>query len=65
LLKTHQDIEVQFGALWWSTSKTSTNNEASISQVSMENCDDQIAQENDHLKREVKKLELEVNKLNI
>jgi hypothetical protein len=26
-------------------------------------CDDQIAQENDHLKREVKKLELEVNKL--
>jgi hypothetical protein len=29
----------------------------------MESCDDQIAQENDHLKREVKKLELEVNKL--
>jgi hypothetical protein len=26
-------------------------------------CDDLIAQENDHLKREVKKLELEVNKL--
>jgi sugar-specific transcriptional regulator TrmB len=26
-------------------------------------CDDQIAQENDHLKREIKKLELEVNKL--
>jgi hypothetical protein len=25
-------------------------------------CDDQIAQENDHLKREVNKLELEVNK---
>jgi ubiquitin len=31
--------------------------------VSVEACDDQIAQENDHLKREVKKLELEVNKL--
>jgi hypothetical protein len=29
----------------------------------VETCDDQIAQENDHLKREVKKLELEVNKL--
>jgi cell division protein FtsB len=29
----------------------------------VEACDDQIAQENDHLKREVKKLELEVNKL--
>jgi hypothetical protein len=31
--------------------------------VSVETCDNQIAQENDHLKREVKKLELEVNKL--
>jgi hypothetical protein len=31
--------------------------------VSVETCDDQIAQENDNLKREVKKLELEVNKL--
>jgi hypothetical protein len=30
----------------------------------VETCDDLIAQENDHLKREVKKLELEVNKLN-
>jgi cell division protein FtsB len=29
----------------------------------VEICDEQIAQENDHLKREVKKLELEVNKL--
>jgi hypothetical protein len=29
----------------------------------METCDDQIAQENNHFKREVKKLELEVNKL--
>jgi hypothetical protein len=63
LLKTHQDLEVQFGALWSSTSKTSTNDEASISQVSVETCDDLIAQENDHLKREVKKFELEVNQL--
>jgi hypothetical protein len=31
--------------------------------VSVKACDDQIAQENDHLKREVKKPELEVNKL--
>jgi seryl-tRNA synthetase len=31
LLKTHQDLEVQFNALWSSTSKTSTNNEASTS----------------------------------
>jgi hypothetical protein len=31
--------------------------------VSVETCDDQIAQKNDHLKREIKKLELEVNKL--
>jgi cell division protein FtsB len=63
LLKTHQDLEVQFDALWSSTFKTSTNNKASTSQVSVETCDDQIAQENDHLKREVKKLELKVNKL--
>jgi hypothetical protein len=63
LLKTYQDLEVQFGALWSSTSKTSTNDKASPSQVSVEMRDDQIAQENDHLKREVKKLELEVNKL--
>jgi hypothetical protein len=63
LLKTHQDLEVQFGALWSSTSKTLINDKASTSQMSVENCDDQIAQENDHLKREVKKLELEVNKL--
>jgi chromosome segregation ATPase len=63
LIKTHQDLEVQFGALWSSTSKTSTNDKASTSQVSVETCGDQIAQENDHLKREMKKLELEVNKL--
>jgi cell division protein FtsB len=31
--------------------------------VSVKTCDDLIAQENDHLKREVKKLEFEVNKL--
>jgi hypothetical protein len=31
--------------------------------VSVETCDDLIDQENDHLKREVKKLELEVNKM--
>jgi hypothetical protein len=29
----------------------------------VETCDERIAQENDHLKREVKKFELEVNKL--
>jgi hypothetical protein len=63
LLKTHQDLKVQFNAFWSSTSKTSTNNEASTSQVSVETCDESIAQENDHLKREVKKLELKVNKL--
>jgi chromosome segregation ATPase len=63
LLKTHHDLEVQFGALWSSTSKTLTNDKASTSQVSVEMCDDKIAQENDHLKREVKKLELELNKL--
>jgi hypothetical protein len=62
LLKTHQDLEVQFDALWSSTSKTSTNDKASTSQVSVEPCNEQVAQENDHLKREVKKLELEVNK---
>jgi hypothetical protein len=63
LIKTHQDLEVQFGAIWSSTSKTSTNNKAFTSQVSVETCDDQIAPKNDHLKREVKKIELEVNKL--
>jgi hypothetical protein len=63
LIKTHQDLEVQFGALCSSTSKTSTNDKASTSQVSVETCDDLIAQENNHLKREVKKLELDVNKL--
>jgi hypothetical protein len=63
LLKTHQDLEVQFGALWSSISKTSINDKASTNQVSVETCDDLIAQKNYHLKREVKKLKLEVNKL--
>jgi hypothetical protein len=40
LLKTHQNFKVQFDALWSSTSKTSTNNEASTSQVSVETCDE-------------------------
>jgi hypothetical protein len=44
LLKTHQDLEVQFGALWSSTSKTSTNDKTFTSQVSVEMCDDQISQ---------------------
>jgi hypothetical protein len=54
---------VQFGALWPSTSKTSTNDKASTNQVSVETCDDPIGQENDHLKREVKKFEFKVKKL--
>jgi hypothetical protein len=40
LLKIHQDLKVQFGALWSSTSKTSINDKASTSQVSVETCDD-------------------------
>jgi hypothetical protein len=44
LLKTHKDLEVQFDVVWSSTSKTSTNDKASISQVSVETYDDQIAQ---------------------
>jgi cell division protein FtsB len=31
--------------------------------VLVETCDDAIGKENDHLKREVKKIELEINKL--
>jgi hypothetical protein len=31
--------------------------------VLVESCDESIGKENDHLKREIKKLELEVNKL--
>jgi hypothetical protein len=36
---------------------------SNIKQVLIEYCDEAICKENDHLKREVKKLELEVNKL--
>jgi hypothetical protein len=36
---------------------------SNVEQVLVETCDDSISKENDHLKREVKKLELEVNKL--
>jgi hypothetical protein len=43
LLKTHQDLEVQFGVLCSSYSKTSTNDKASTSQMIVETCDDQIA----------------------
>jgi hypothetical protein len=49
LQKTHKDLEVQFDALRSSTSKTSNNNEASTSQVRVETCDKEIAQENDKL----------------
>jgi hypothetical protein len=50
LLKTYQDLKVQFSALWSSNSNTSTNHKAFTSQVSVKTCDDLIAQENDHLK---------------
>jgi hypothetical protein len=40
LLKTYQDLEVQFDVLWSSTSKTSTNHKASTSHVSVETCDE-------------------------
>jgi hypothetical protein len=54
---------VQFDALWSSTSMSSSNNEASTSQVSVETCDEAIAQENDHLKLEVKRLGQMVSEL--
>jgi hypothetical protein len=90
LQKIHQDLEVQFDALWSSTSKTSSDLEApkastskgcercynldlnalydksqpsKIEQVLVESCDKAIEKENDHLNREVKRLEIEVNKL--
>jgi hypothetical protein len=63
LQKTHKDIEVQFDTLWSSTSKPSNNNEAFISQVRMETCDEEVAQENKHLKLEVKRLEQMVSEL--
>jgi hypothetical protein len=54
---------VQFDALWSNTSKPSNNNEAFTSQVSVESCDEAIAQEYDHLKLEVKRLEQMVSEL--
>jgi septal ring factor EnvC (AmiA/AmiB activator) len=42
LQKTHKDLEVQFNALWSSTSKPPNNNETSTSQVRMETCDEEI-----------------------
>jgi hypothetical protein len=63
LQRTHKDLEMQFDALWSSTTKPSNNNEASISQVSVETCDEEIAQENDQLKLEVKRLEKMVSEL--
>jgi DNA helicase TIP49 (TBP-interacting protein) len=63
LQKTHKDLEVQIDALWSITSKHSNNNKTSTSQVSVENCDEAIAQENDHLKLEVKRLEEMVSEL--
>jgi hypothetical protein len=90
LQKTHQNLEVQFDALWSSTSKTSSDPEApkaptskgcercytldlnefcdksqpsKVEQVFVKSCDEAIGKENDHLKREVNRLEFEVNKL--
>jgi hypothetical protein len=63
LQKTHKGHEVQFDALWSSTSKPSNNNGASTSQVSVETYDEAIAQENDQLKLEVKRLEQMVSEL--
>jgi hypothetical protein len=63
LQKTHKDLEVQFDALWSSTSKPSNNNETSTSQVGVETCDKEVAQENDQLKLEVKRREKMVSEL--
>jgi hypothetical protein len=63
LQKAHKDLEVQFDALWSSTSNPSNNNEASTSQVNVETCDEEIAQENDQLKLQVKRLEQMVSEL--
>jgi hypothetical protein len=54
---------VQFDALWSSNSKPSNNNKASTSQVSVKTCDEEITQESDQLKLEVKRLEQMVSKL--
>jgi hypothetical protein len=90
LQKAHQDLQVQFDALWPSTSNTSSDPKApkasirkgckrcynldinalcaqsqhsNVEQVLVESCDEDIGKENYHLKREVMKLELKVNKL--
>jgi hypothetical protein len=63
LQKTHKNLKVQFDALWSSTSKPSDNIETSISQVSVDTCDEAISQENDHLKLEVKRLDQMVSDL--
>jgi hypothetical protein len=63
LQKTHKDLKVQFDALWSSTYKHSNNNEISTSQVSVETCDEEVAQENDQLKLEVKRFEKMVSEL--
>jgi hypothetical protein len=39
------------------------NQHSNVEQLLIETCDDAIGKENDHLKKEVKKLELEANKL--
>jgi hypothetical protein len=44
LQKTHKDLKVQFDVFLLSTSKPSNSNEASKSQVSVETCDEAIAQ---------------------
>jgi hypothetical protein len=63
LQKTHKDLEVQFDVIWSGTSKSSNNNEASTSQVSVKTCYEAIAQEIDQLKLEIKRLEQMVNEL--
>jgi hypothetical protein len=63
LQKTHKNLEVQFDALWSSTSKPLNNSESFISQVSVETSDEEVAQENDQLKLKVKRLEKMVSEL--
>jgi hypothetical protein len=60
---TTRFLKVQFDALLSSTSKPSNNNKASTSQVRVETCDEEIAQENNQLKLEVKRLEQMVSEL--
>jgi hypothetical protein len=54
---------VQFDVLWSNTSKPSNTNEASTSRVSVETCDEEVAQENNQLKLEVNMLEKMVSEL--